>query len=102
MGSIKYLTMQNNYKFYFVSHSLLKTSGLKMAVKIDLSGQQIGMFRVLGENGHDMEGRISWRVLCVCGKELSFSRPRLLRMKRKNCGCVSKSLKERSDARCVE
>ena len=63
---------------------------------IDLSGQDFGLWHVLGPAGKDSKGRMMWRCRCTCGIERIVSSSNLRGGKSTSCG-HDKGVSRRAD-----
>ena len=65
------------------------------APRIDLTGRQFGLLRVIAYAGRQENGKHAWLVRCACGKEKVVLASNLTGHKTQSCGCSRRAARGR-------
>lgn len=71
---------------------------LRRSIKKDLTGQRFGRLLVLGLSPESKTGRIRWRCLCDCGKEVDVNPASLMNGQTQSCGCLATEARKKVGA----
>ena len=97
-GTERYVREESLLKAKSTSCGCLRSDKSIKAVTLDLTGRQYGCLTVLGRGNKNLRnGTVSWLCRCTCGTEAEYPASALISGRRKDCGCIVKSLRQPQD-----